>query len=303
MQTNILTTNGENDYELLDSGMSEKLERFGAYVLSRPDPQAMWMKNLSDSEWRKADGIFNRAVATAIGSNAGGDKGRWKTKGALPEKWKVGFAGLKFYIEPTPFKHVGLFPEQKGNWKWMRDIIKKTASSGNPKLEVLNLFGYTGGATLACAEAGASVTHVDGSKVSVTRARENAELSLLSDKPIRWMVDDARAFVKRELRRGKKYDGIIMDPPSFGRGDKGQVWKIEQDFLEFFDDCVKLLSDKPKFFLINGYAAGYSAIAYANNLKFLQKKFGGQIEAGELTIEEKGSGRLLPCGIFARWSL
>jgi 23S rRNA (cytosine1962-C5)-methyltransferase len=176
---------------------------------------------------------------------------------------------------------------------------------------ILNLFGYTGGATLACAQAGASVVHIDGSKVSIKRAKENAELSGLAEKPIRWILDDAREFVKRELRRGNKYDGIIMDPPSFGRGDKGQVWKIEEDFVPLFNDCVKLLSDKPIFFLINGYAAGYSAITYANNLKILQKKFGGTIEAGELTIEEgksrgpnggnESQARFLPCGIFARW--
>jgi 23S rRNA (cytosine1962-C5)-methyltransferase len=180
------------------------------------------------------------------------------------------------------------------------------------QIKVLNLFGYTGGASLACAQAGASVVHVDGSKTSIKRAKENAELSNLVDKPIRWLLDDAREFVKRELRRGNKYDCIIMDPPSFGRGDKGQVWKIEEDFVPLFNDCIKLLSDKPLLFIINGYAAGYSSIAYANNLEILKNKFGGVIEAGELTLEENegrgpngGNGpqaRLLPCGIFARWS-
>ncbi|MDR3558188.1 MAG: class I SAM-dependent methyltransferase, partial [Candidatus Pacebacteria bacterium] len=175
---------------------------------------------------------------------------------------------------------------------------KKNVSAEVP--EILNLFAYTGGASLACAAEGASVVHVDGSKVAVTRAKENAELSGLAEKPIRWMLDDARDFVKRELRRERRYDAIIMDPPSFGRGDKGQVWKIEEDFVPLFNDCVKLLSSKPLFFLINGYAAGYSPIAYANNMKVLQDRFGGKIEAGELAIEEKN--RLLPCGIFARWS-
>jgi len=306
-QSKILTTSSEKDYELLDSGDGEKLERFGKFVLSRPDPQALWSKNLSPAEWDKADGVFNRGgndmedsddgKGKTSSKNQSSSKDRWKLKAAVPEKWQINFAGLKFFIEPTPFKHVGLFPEQKGNWEWMKEKLKNK----NAKVEILNLFGYTGGATLACASAGASVVHVDGSKVAITRARENAELSGLANKPIRWILDDAREFVKRELRRGNKYDGIIMDPPSFGRGDKGQVWKIEEDFIPLFNDCLKLLSDKPLFFLINGYAAGYSAIAYVNNLKILQEKFSGTVEGGELTLKGKSS-RLLPCGIFARWS-
>jgi len=346
-QDHILVTFAEKDYELLDSGDGKKLERFGKFVLSRPDPQALWQKNLSPAEWDKADGVFNRAnndVEDRDGGkgktspkNQSNSKDRWKLKAGVPEKWPIDFAGLKFFIEPTPFKHVGLFPEQMGNWKWMKKIIesKDMKASGREEssrskallptivhypsekrseikgdsgvvknvriIEVLNLFGYTGGASLACAAAGASVVHVDGSKVAITRARENAELSGLDKKPVRWMLDDAREFVKRELRRDRRYDAIIMDPPAFGRGDKGQVWKIEDDFLPLFNDCLKLLSDKPLFFLINGYAAGYSPIAYANNLEVLKKKFGGTIEAGELTIEE-AKGRLLPCGIFARWS-
>jgi 23S rRNA (cytosine1962-C5)-methyltransferase len=292
-ESKILTTGAEKGYELLDSGYGQKLERFGRTVLSRPDPQALWPKNLPEKEWGKADAVFDRSDD----KGESGAKGRWKMKAGGQGKWPVDFAGLKFFIEPTPFKHVGLFPEQKSNWEWMKEKIK-----GTKGIEVLNLFGYTGAASLACASAGASVVHVDGSKVSIARARENAELSGLAEMPIRWILEDAREFVKRELRRGNKYDAIIMDPPSFGRGDKGQVWKIEEDLMPLFDDCVKLLSAKPLFFLINGYAAGYSAIAYANNLKALQEKFGGTVEAGELTIQEKGTDRLLPCGIFARWS-
>jgi 23S rRNA (cytosine1962-C5)-methyltransferase len=321
-QSKTLITSAEKDYELLDSGDGQKLERFGKFVLSRPDPQALWSKNLSPAEWDKADGVFNRGED----KSEAGSKGRWKLKAGTSEKWQINFAGLKFFIEPTPFKHVGLFPEQRGNWEWVKQILESQKS----KVEILNLFGYTGGASLACAEAGAAVVHVDGSKVALTRAKENAELSGLADKPIRWILDDAREFVKRELRRGNKYDGIIMDPPSFGRGDKGQVWKIEEDFVPIFNDCLKLFSDKPIFFLINGYAAGYSSIAYANNLEILKKKFGGTIEAGELTIQEGKTPplregnlsrrvseegdekvyrsekaavhRFLPCGIFARWS-
>ena len=303
-------------------------------MLSRPDPQALWPKKLGQGEWARADGVFDRVSEKSDDDNnkkiSASSKGRWKLKAGMPPKWPIYFAGLTFFIEPTPFKHVGLFPEQKSNWEWMEEKLKtqstkfktenqsiKTVPAGMrvEQVEILNLFGYTGGATLSCAQAGASVVHVDGSKVAVTRAKENAELSGLADKPIRWIVEDARDFVKRELRRGRKYDGIIMDPPSFGRGDKGQVWKIEDDFVPFFNDCLKLLSDKPVFFLINGYAAGYSPIAYANNLEILKSKFGGTVEAGELAIEEKEKampaggqgrkrekGRLLPCGIFARWS-
>jgi 23S rRNA (cytosine1962-C5)-methyltransferase len=392
-QTQTLITSAEKDYELLDSGDGQKLERFGKFVLSRPDPQALWSKNLSPAEWDKADGVFNRGgndmedsddgKGKTSSKNQSSSKDRWKLKAGVPEKWQINFAGLKFFIEPTPFKHVGLFPEQKSNWGWIINKIKEqraksknkekkeidnrnrgaesaelstarglferaeivrvegwpvppdrpegevrfceASSAGLEKVpalgasQVLNLFGYTGGATLACAQAGASVVHVDGSKVSIKRAKENVELSGLANKPIRWMLDDAREFVKRELRRGNKYDGIIMDPPSFGRGDKGQVWKIEDDFVPFFNDCLKLLSDKPIFFLINGYAAGYSSIAYANNLKILQERFGGGIEYGELVLEEGNKGksiptpklrmasreennRFLPCGIFARWN-
>ncbi|MDE2188302.1 MAG: class I SAM-dependent methyltransferase [Patescibacteria group bacterium] len=295
-QNQILTTSTEKDYELLDSGDGEKLERFGAFVLSRPDPQALWSKSLPQKSWDKADAVFVRD----------GEKGKWKLKDGMPKKWPLNFAGLKFLIEPTLFKHVGLFPEQKSNWEWIKEQIKtqnsKIKNKDQKNVKILNLFGYTGGATLVCAAAGAAVTHIDGSKTAVKWASENAAQSGLKEKPIRWIVDDARDFVKREIKRGEKYDAIIMDPPSFGRGDKGQVWKIEEDFTKLFDDCLKLLSDKPLFFLVNGYAAGYSSVAYANNLKIMQKKFGGAIEYGELAIEEKGTGRLLPAGIFARWS-
>lgn len=293
MEYVILKTAGEKDYELLDSGLGEKLERYGKFVLSRPDPQALWPKNLSEGDWAKADGIFSRADKNAS----------WKLKKDIAEKWAVEFSGLKLWVRPTAFKHTGLFPEQAGNWDWFRKLIKE---SGH-QISVLNLFGYTGGATLAAAAAGAEVCHVDGSKTAIGWARDNAELSGLSGKPIRWILDDAAAFVKREIKRGHKYDGIIMDPPAFGHGPKGEMWKIEDNFLSLLEDCKNVLSDKrasptggPLFFLINGYASGYSAVAYENNLVELVKKHGGQVEKGELTIEER-SGRLLPCGIFARW--
>ena len=203
-------------------------------------------------------------------------------KEVIEKKWPIDFSGLKFWIKPTAFKHTGIFPEQSTNWEWLRAKI----SSADKPIEVLNLFGYTGGATLTCAQAGANVVHVDSSKSAITWARENAELSGLADKPVRWILEDARVFVEREVKRGRKYSGIIMDPPAFGHGVDKDVWKIEEHFLPLVENCMQLLSDAPVFFLINGYSAGYSAIAYENILRPLVDRFGGTIEIGELTIEE-----------------
>ena len=289
-KSQILVTSSSADYELLDSGEGEKLERFGKFTLSRPRSPISLAEDLPQSEWKKADGTFG--------------KESWSLSKKAQDRWAVDFAGLKFWIKPTAFKHVGIFPEQSPNWEWMAENIKKQiANSKNESrenVEILNLFGYTGGATLACAQAGAKVVHIDGSKAAVTWARANAELSGLKDKPVRWIVEDARAFVEREIRRGRQYDGIIMDPPSFGHGPESELWKIEEHFLPLVESCKKLLKPKPLFFLINGYSSGYSAIAYENNLLSLKEKFGGKIEMGELAIEE--GKRLLPCGIFARWS-
>ncbi len=287
---NILTTVPAKDYELLDSGDGEKLERYGDIVVARPDPQTLWNKNLSETEWRKADAYFVRASADA----------NWSVRGTVPDRWPIEFGGLKFWIKLSAFKHTGIFPEQSTNWDWIREKLAKSKSSENPK--VLNLFGYTGGASLAAAQAGAEVVHVDGSKSAIGWARDNAELSGLADKPIRWILDDAQKFVTREIKRGKKYEGIIMDPPAFGHGPGGEMWKIEENLLNLLDDCKQILSDKPLFFIINGYASGYSAVAYKNSLGDLMKQFGGNVEIGELTIAEKDSKRLLPAGIFARWS-
>lgn len=306
--TIIRTTAASADYELIDSGEGEKLERFGQFVLSRPDPQALWPK-LRPQEWKRADAIFTREEK----------KGEWQLRAGMPEKWQIKFADLSFWIKPTAFKHTGLFPEQAANWMWMKDKIKmKSAKSKNNapaknkegesgEIEVLNLFGYTGGATLACAQAGAKVTHVDSSKSAATWAGENAELSGLKDKPIRWIVDDAREFVRREIKRGRKYDAIIMDPPAFGHGPSAELWKIEDHFLALVAACKELLKPEPLFFLVNGYSAGYSPLAYENNLIDLKLKYGGTIEIGELALQENpvnGShqARLLPAGIFASWS-
>lgn len=304
----ILITRGSADYELIDSGEGEKLERFGLAVMRRPDPQALWPKRLPEDEWKKADAYFTRDnLSAGLSVGKQGDKAEWSFKKPLPaDGWPIDFGGLKMTVKPTAFKHTGLFPEQSPNWDWMRGLITAAAGSGRGDIEVLNLFGYTGGASLSCAQAGANVVHIDSSKSAVTWARENAEKSSLADKPIRWIVEDARAFVERELKRGRSYDAIIMDPPAFGRGADNELWKIEDHFLPFVEDCKRLLKPKPLFFLINGYSAGYSAIAYENNLLSLKEKLGGEIEIGELAIEEtrapKHPARLLPAGIFARWN-
>ena len=303
----ILTTTGEQAYELIDSGDGKKLERYGDFVLSRPDPQALWKPHKFSTDWNKAHGTFIRD----------GKKVSWKKKKDLPGTWVMPFGGLTFEIAPTTFKHTGLFPEQLPNWDWMRETIvaalqdparkelnwpKKTDDAEKiTGISVLNLFGYTGGASLACAQAGADVCHVDGSKMAIEWARKNQNLSGLDKAPIRWILDDALIFLKREIKRGNTYDAIIMDPPAFGHGPKGELWKIEDQFEELMDLCRKCLSDKPLFVVINGYASGYSCIAYQNNLLALQAAHGGTIESGELTIAESGTERLLPCGIFARW--
>lgn len=285
----ILKTGKQKEYELLDSGNGEKLERYGSYILRRPDPEALWQKSKDFIFWDKAELQFVR----------NGTKTKWIIKNGIPKSWDISYCDFNFSIRPTSFKHTGLFPEQLPNWQWMKELIKNASPK---KISVLNLFAYTGGATLACAKAGAEVCHVDGSKTAVEWARINAELSGLKDAPIRWITDDVLVFLKREVKRGRKYDAIIMDPPSFGHGPKDELWKIEEHFLELMKLCKEVLSNEPIFILINGYTAGYSGIVYENNLKDMMKDYKGEIEKGELIIEQTGSDRLLPCGIFARWS-
>ncbi len=281
----------QKDYELLDSGLGEKLERYGQNILSRPDPEALWSKKLPNEIWDKASFKFVRNR----------NRAKWITKEGAQKSWNISFGDLNFSIKPTSFKHTGLFPEQLLNWQWMEKVITKNKDSYKEPITVLNLFAYTGGATLACAKAGAEVCHVDGSKTAVAWARENAELSNLKEAPIRWIVEDCLVFLKREIKRGRKYDAIIMDPPSFGHGPKDELWKIEESFLELMSLCKEILSEKPLFVVINGYTAGYSPITYENNLKEMMSGNDGVIEIGELAIEESSSARLLPCGIFARW--
>lgn len=290
-QHKTLITKLLKDYELLDSGAEEKLERFGQIILRRPDPQALWNKDLPAEKWGSASASFINS----------GRSGVWKKNGEILETWPTEISGLTFHTSLSAFKHTGIFPEQSENWNWIQETIRSVKNLDNLKpISVLNLFGYTGGATMAAAKAGANVTHVDGSKVSVARARENAKLSGLDSKPIRWIIDDVMAFVKREIRRGNFYDAIIMDPPSYGHGPKKELWKIETDLPKLIVECQKLLSAEPIFVILNGYASGYSAIAYKNNIQDLLGNRDGDIEYGELVLES-ATGRQLPSGIFARW--
>lgn len=280
------------EYELLDSGEGRKLERFGKYILVRPEKQAMW--NISNPDlWTKADVEYIRT----------GDKfGDWKSiNPEMPREWIFEHNSIKLKLKLTPFGHVGVFPEQTEQWDWLEKIISNNITiQQSSNLKILSLFSYTGGATLAAAAAGAHVTHVDASKPAITWAVENQKLSNLQDKPIRWIVDDALKFVKREERRGNKYDGIIMDPPKFGRGPKGEVWQFEKNFPELLESCQKILSNNPLFFLVTTYTIPISSNTLANMVSGILPE-PAKIEFGELAIEETGSKRLLPTSIFSRW--
>ncbi len=279
------------DYELIDTSDGERLERWGKYILIRPDPQVIWHNAKKSKLWKNADAVYKR-------SSSGG--GGWK-ENRLPEEWKIGYEnlGLEFVIRPMGFKHTGLFPEQAVNWDWFSGLIK---NAGRP-IKVLNLFGYTGGATVAAAKAGAAVCHVDAAKGMVNQAKENARLSGLTDAPIRYIVDDCKKFVEREIRRGNFYDGIIMDPPSYGRGPSGEVWKLEENIDDLVALTTKVLSDKPLFFLVNSYTTGLSSstTGYLLHLHLLSR-FGGKVTADEIGIPVKETGAVLPCGSSARWS-
>ncbi len=275
------------DYTLIDTSEGEKLERWGKYTLVRPDPQVIWKTEKKNPLWRTADASYKR-------SRSGG--GAWSDN-ALPESWVISYGELNFRIKPMGFKHTGLFPEQAANWDWFSELIKNAARP----VKVLNLFAYTGGATVAAAKAGASVCHVDASKGMVASAKENARLSGLTDAPIRYIVDDCKKFIEREIRRGNKYDGIIMDPPSYGRGPTGEVWKIEDSIDEFVELTSGVLSDNPLFFLLNSYTTGLSAstMKYISKIRLL-KKMSGMCEADELGLPVKDTGLALPCGSSVR---
>ncbi|MEF2837509.1 MAG: class I SAM-dependent methyltransferase [Oscillospiraceae bacterium] len=278
------------DYEVLDATGGERLERWGDYILVRPDPQVIWNTPKTAFEWKRYDARYVR-------SNTGG--GRW-TDHDLPERWQIKYKDyLTFNVKPMNFKHTGVFPEQAANWDFIRE---KVSFAGRP-VRVLNLFAYSGGATLAAAAGGAEVFHVDASKGMVQWAKENAAASGLAGCPIHWMVDDCAKFIQREIRRGRKYDGIIMDPPSYGRGPSGEIWKMETSFYPFLQEVVKVLSDDPLFVIINSYTTGLapSAVAYAADVVF-GAKYGGKTEAGELGLPVKESGLILPCGATGRWT-
>lgn len=277
------------DYEILDMANGEKLEKWGKYMLVRPDPQIIWNKKTYVNKWKEANAVYNR-------SKTGG--GSWNYKTKLPDAWKIKYKDLTFNIKLMGFKHTGLFPEQAVNWDWMMEKIK----NAKREIKVLNLFAYTGGASVACLHAGASVCHVDSSKGMVAWAKENVISSGLQDRKIRYIVDDVVKFVEREIRRGNTYDAIIMDPPSYGRGANGEVWQFEDSINNLVELCMKVLSDNPLFFLINSYTTGISSTVLSNILKLnMNDKYKGKITSGEIGLPMKGSELILPCGIYGRW--
>ncbi len=278
---------GWKDYEVLDTSNGEKLERWGNYILVRPDPQVIWNTPHDHPDWKKKNGHYHR-------SSKGG--GEWQFFN-LPEQWTIQYKNLNFHLKPFSFKHTGLFPEQAVNWDWFGDRIRHV---GKP-VKVLNLFAYTGGATLAAAAAGAEVTHVDASRGMVTWAKENAAASGLKDAKIRWIVDDCKKFAEREIRRGNHYDGIIMDPPSYGRGPKGEIWKIEESIYPFIQLCAGLLSEEPLFFLVNSYTTGLAPAVLTYMISTALKKYGGHVDSGEIGLPVTSSGLVLPCGASGRW--
>ena len=303
-EINILFSHNWSDYELLDSGDGQKLERFGPYVFSRPEVQAFWSKTLPQEKWQAAHAAFK-----PTGEESGG---HWEFKKKVAEKWEMRYAlnpspfpagrdGLRFWAQTTPGRHLGVFPECAANWDWMGEVIKQQTKGENRSINVLNLFGYTGLATLTAAAFGAKVTHVDASKKSVTWARENQSLSGLAEKPVRWIVDDALKFIQREARRGVKYDGIILDPPKFGRGPKGEVWEIYKSLPVLLDACRAVLSHQPLFVVLTVYAVKVSALHVGQALGEAMRGLGGKLEAGELVTQEKSAGRLLSQAVYARW--
>ena len=280
------------DYKILDMADGQKLEKWGDVILSRPDPQIIWKNKSYPKKWNEINAEYHR-------SKTGG--GAWNYKKKMPNQWQVKYKNLIFNIKPMGFKHTGLFPEQAVNWDWMINKIKQEKKN-RKEIKVLNLFAYTGGATVACLSAGASVCHVDSSKGMTTWAKENVVSSGLKDKPVRFIVDDVVKFVNREIRRNNKYDAIIMDPPSYGRGAKGEVWQFENNIYDLVELCTKVLSDNPIFFLINSYTTGISSKVLENILNLtIPKKYNGYFEAGEIGLPMENSKLVLPCGIYGRW--
>jgi 23S rRNA (cytosine1962-C5)-methyltransferase len=275
------------NYELLDSGNGRRLEKFGDYILDRPDPEVLWQKSLPEDEWGKADAVFRE---------------NWINKNHVPEKWQMDHGGVSFWAKLAPFKHTGIFPEQSSQW----DFIYKTIEQSNNRtinvLNLFNLFAYTGIASLFAAKAGAKITHLDASRPAITWANENRDLNGMQDAPIRWIIDDAVKFTEREIKRGVKYDAIVMDPPVYGHGPAGEIWDFNKDFPRLLENCRQIISDNPIFVLVNAYAISSSSTTLANTLQGFFGNLGGTIENGELTLKESSAGRLLSTGIWARWS-
>lgn len=287
LQPLVLIADDWRDFELVDSGDGRKLERYGRYRFVRPEPQALWRPSLPLEAW-SADGLFDADET---------DSGRWRFERPVPESWTLGWQGLSFAARCTPFRHLGFFPEQAPHWNWCTERLAECTHQPN----VLNLFAYTGLASLAAAAAGAGVTHVDASKKSIGYAVENQKLSGLQDLPIRWIVDDTMKFVRREVRRGRRYDGIILDPPKYGRGAKGEIWRLEEHLPELLDLCRSLLSERPAFLLLTVYAVRLSYLGIQQAVAEALAPLGGSVTAGEMALPETSGGRLLPTAIFARW--
>lgn len=279
------------DYELLDSGDGAKLERFGSFLLNRPEPEAIWKPALAENEWGKADAIFI--------AGRGDESGQWQLRTKMPERWSINFGKIKFWLQLSSSRHIGVFPEQVVQWEW---ILKQSTPANSRPAKVLNLFGYSGIASLAAASAGAQVTHVDASPKAVRWARENQELSGLANAPIRWIVDDAVKFVRREIKRGNRYDGLILDPPKFGRGPKGEVWEFYKLLPALLEDCRSVLSNNPHYLLLTAYAVKASSLTLLEVIEELMSSFSGTASAGELLLHEKSAGRYLSKAIFAYWA-
>ena len=284
---------GWKEYKILDMADGQKLEKWGDVILSRPDPQIIWKEKSFPNKWKEINAVYNR-------SKSGG--GAWEFKKKVPKYWQIHYKNLTFNIKPMGFKHTGLFPEQAVNWDWMINKIKQEKKTRKEEIKVLNLFAYTGGATVSCLSQGASVCHVDSSKGMTSWAKENVISSGLEKRPVRFIVDDVVKFVNREIRRKNKYDAIIMDPPSYGRGAKGEVWQFENNIYDLVQLCTNVLSNKPIFFLINSYTTGISSTVLKNILELtVSKKYKGKIESGEIGLPMENSKLILPCGIYGRW--
>jgi 23S rRNA (cytosine1962-C5)-methyltransferase len=290
----VMRTQGWADYALLDSGHGRKLERYGRFTVVRPEPQCLWAPRLPAQAWDEADAVFDPTDEE--------DAGRWRFRGQPVEAWPLGWGEAKFHSRFTAFRHLAFFPEQAANWAWLDQRVRSRASESGDQPKVLNLFGYTGVASLVMAAAGAAVTHVDASKKAVAWARENAELSGLADRPIRWITEDARKYVQREVRRGSRYDGIILDPPKYGRGPTGEVWRLFEDLPELAGLCAELLSEDASFLVLNAYAERISGAALSGLLAEKLPGRGGTIEWGELALTEDAGDRQIGMSFYARWA-